>query len=332
MNIIMAGMDYNLATIEVRERFSFTKPVIEEIYKKLKNREDIYGSVLISTCNRTELYLSCDDLDSINPFEVLCEIMDFSFEKYKSYHIMKSGDDAIRHLCELSCGVKSQIWGEDQIITQVKNSITAAREYGAVDSFLEVLFRNAVTSAKKVKTTLKLSSTENNISYKALNIIKSDNSIKNVLVIGNGEIGRLTATILSQNGYNTTMTLRQYRYGANIVPTGVDTVNYIERYEKLESMDAVVSATLSPHYTIEFARLCENKSYPKIFIDLAVPRDIDPEIARINGVKFYNVDSICAEDVKENHAKQLSQVNQIIDKYIGEFHHWCEYRKGMACV
>lgn len=332
MNVLMAGMDYSLASIEVREKFSFTTPMTDALYEKLSLRQDILGAVLISTCNRTELYISCDDDVILNPFQILCETMDYDFDAYKGLYKMKSGDGVIRHLCELSCGIKSQIWGEDQIITQVKNSITSAREHGSADSVLEVLFRNAITCAKKIKTTLKLCDRENSIAYKALYLLQADPAIHRVLVVGNGEIGRLTASILVENGYHTTMTLRQYRYGANVIPEGTETVNYSDRYEILGISDAVVSATLSPHFTLEYDKVQTLSNPPKCFIDLAVPRDIDPNIKSLQGVRFYDVDSICAEEIEESHAKQLVAINQIIEKYITEYKNWCAYKKGMACI
>lgn len=325
----MAGIDYSLASIEVREKFSFTKAIIEEIYQKLLETKNVQGSVLISTCNRTEIYISTYDEENINPFEILCDILQYNYNDYKELYKIKIGDDVMQHLCELSCGVKSQIWGEDQIISQVKNSIVCAREHGALDSTLEVIFRKAVTCGKKVKTTLKMTSTENSIAYKALNIIKADTAIKNILVIGNGEIGRLTATVLAENGYNPTMTLRQYTNGTNIIPEGTKTVNYSDRYTQLEESDAVVSATLSPHYTLEIDKITEITQCPKLFIDLAVPRDIDPRIKNLQGVKFYDVDSICAQEIAENHTKQLAEINVIIEKYILEYKKWCEYKQSI---
>ncbi len=328
----MAGTDYGLATIDIREKFSFTKTTITQIYDYILEDENIYGCVIISTCNRTEIYLSCKDGMVINPFEILCDALSLDFSEYKNIHFVKTEDEVIKHLCFLACGVKSQIWGEDQIISQVKNAITTARELHASDSTLEVMFRNAITAAKKVKTTIKLSSTQDSIAYKAFNIINREKRIKRALVIGNGEIGRLMASVLVENGINTTMTLRQYRYAENIVPKGANVVEYCNRYEVMSKFDVVISATLSPHHTIEIDEINKLEKTPKLFIDLAVPRDIDPRVKTLKDVEFYDVDSICADDVIENHTKQLEMVQEIIDKYICDYNNWCEYKKGLVCV
>jgi len=325
----MAGIDYTLAPIDIREKFSFTKSTLQAVYNDLLKNENIFGAVIVSTCNRTELYLSCEEGLYINPFELLCDAANFDYEEYSNMHVLRTGVDVIRHLCELACGVKSQIWGEDQIITQVRNAIELAREMNASDSTLEVMFRIAVTSAKKVKTTLKLSSTERSIAYSALKIIKSKENISKALVIGNGEIGRLMASILIENGYDTTITLRRYRHGDNIIPLGAKTIEYVARYEKLKDCDVVISATLSPHYTLEIDKIDRIK-YPRLFIDLAVPRDIDPKIKSLDNVELYDLDSIYAGEVDKNRTEQMIQVKKIIDKYIFDYYRWYEYRKRLV--
>ncbi len=331
LNVIMAGIDYTLAPIHIRERFSFTKSTLQVIYDNLMKNENVFGVVIISTCNRTEIYLSCDEGFDINPFELLCDAADIDYEEYSNLHTLRNGNDVIRHLCELACGVKSQIWGEDQIITQVKNALELAREMNAVDSILEVMFRIAITSAKKVKSLLKLSSTESSIAYSAFKIIKSKRNVKKALVIGNGEIGRLMASILIENGYDTTMTLRSYRHGINIIPIGVKTVEYGKRYEKLKDCDVVISATLSPHFTLETDKI-ERMSCPCLFIDLAVPRDIDPRIKSLDNVELYDVDSIYAGEVDKNRAEQMARVKEIIDKYIFDYYRWYEYKKRLVSI
>ncbi len=222
MNIITAGLDYKIADITQREQMSFTKTAMQEVYNKLLQNDDILGAVIISTCNRTEIYISCRDDIHINPFVLL---------GYDLKHYLLKGVDAINHLCQLACGIKSQIWGEDQIITQVKQSIAFARECKASDSILEVLFRTAITAAKKVKSLVDMKTPSNSIGHKALEVIKNHTEpIEEILVIGNGEIGRLVTTLLLKEGYKVTLTLRQYKHGQNFVPSGANTIDYLSRY------------------------------------------------------------------------------------------------------
>ncbi|MFQ9800383.1 MAG: hypothetical protein ACLR23_17300 [Clostridia bacterium] len=149
MNIRMAGIDYSMAGIDIREQFSLTKSAQREVYRSLKQDRRIFGAVLVSTCNRTELYLSCEAGYEPNPFEILCHIVGQNYEDYTLLHKMRCGDDVFWHLSQMACGAKSQIWGEDQIITQVKNSLLFARENQGTDAYLEVLFRMARYGGEK---------------------------------------------------------------------------------------------------------------------------------------------------------------------------------------
>jgi len=330
----MAGIDYKLAPIDVREGFSFTKTMMKQVYSNILKDAMIFGTVIISTCNRTEIYISCEEDFYVNPFEVLCNAAGIDFAHYEKVHRVKTGDEVIKHLCQLACGVKSQIWGEDQIITQVKNAIAVSREMASADSYLEVMFRNAIAAAKKVKSTLILNSRENSIVYKALKIVKNQEmmDVKEALVIGNGEIGRLMTNVLIENGYSTTMTLRQYRYHANIIPPNANTVDYSNRYQKMNDCDVVISATLSPHYTVEMEILKRINKIPKLFIDLAVPRDIDPSIKSLPNIEVYDVDGICEDEISKNHAQQLKDIEKIIEKYICDYNRWCAFKKGLVCI
>lgn len=332
MNVIMAGIDYNMAGIDIRERFSFTKTTLDVAYKNILECDDIYGAVILSTCNRTEIYLSCNQDFNMDPFAILCQEADVDFLNYIELHSVRSGEEVIKHLCELACGVKSQIWGEDQIITQVKTAIALSRELKAADGTLEVLFRNAISAAKKVKTTVRLEKRESSVVYKALEALKDRANINDVLVIGNGEIGRLMTEVLIANGYHATMTLRQYKHGQNIIPDHADIIEYSNRYEKVAQCDAVISATLSPHHTIEAEQVGEMERPPALFLDLAVPRDIDPQIANLAGVELFDIDTLCADSRSEAQAKQLVEIEKITQKYSKDYQNWCEHKERLVRV
>ena len=317
-----------MAGIDVRSKFSFTTSEKQQIYRFLRQYPEILGAVLITTCNRTELYLSCETNSRPDPFALLCRAIGEPEESYRQLHRFRQGDEVLRHLCLLACGAKSQIWGEDQIITQVKDSLVFSRECHAADSYLEVLFRTAVTAAKRIKTEVRFSHAEQSAASKALEVLLGQKEpLKRVLVIGNGEIGRLTAQKLLENGYHVTMTLRQYRHGSVDLPPGVSAVDYAQRYEKMEEFDAVISATLSPHYTVEAEQFSQVVSPPELFIDLAVPRDIDPKIAEKAGVTLFDIDTIARNDVKENHARQLDEIHSVIDKYEKDFENWRKHKE-----
>lgn len=329
MNIIAACIDYNSARLEEREIFSFTKSEVESFYKILGNIDIIQGAALINTCNRTELYLSLKDAVTADPFKLLCDAKGVGYDENQHLNKYFSGDGAVRHLFMLAAGTESQIWGDAQIVSQIRESIVTARENKAADSVLNVLFRSAVSAGKKVKNLIDFKLNDNSTALRAINLIKERPDIKDVLIIGNGMIGRLVGELLVREGKNTCMTLRQYKTGAISIPRGVDTVNYADRYEKMQGCQAVISATLSPHYTLEREKLNEFDSLPCLFIDLAVPRDIDPEIEVLEEVEYYNIDDISKGARDESKEEQLKEIQEIVFEFEDDFYRWYAFRKNM---
>lgn len=333
MNIIMAGMDHSMAGIDLRERFSFTKPKQEAICEALRAMEGVRGAVLLSTCNRTELYLSLDPYKECDPFLKLCKAAGLDVTPSKHCYRILKGREAFWHLCRLACGLESQILGEDQIITQVKEAVALARGCGAADSNLEVVFRTAITAAKKIKTVVKFSKAENSVALKTLAILRQELKVKSpgrILVIGNGEVGRLVANTLVQHGFEVAMTLRQYKYRDIEIPEGVTAFDYGERYQRLGTFDAVISATASPHHTLAIEPLKDMASLPGIMIDLAVPRDIDLEIGRQRPVKLYDIDSIAEGAIEQSNQLQFQQAEDIIHKYHGDLMKWHHYKERVS--
>ncbi len=328
----MSYSDHKLANIDDREKLYISKTKLAEIYADICNIDYVYGCVILSTCNRTEIYMSLADGIEITPSDLLCEFLGIDkiafADKFKTRHNKR----AIEHLSMVACGFRSQIWGEDQIITQVKDSVTFARENTATDPVLEVMFRKVISGAKKVKTLVDFKTDNNSTAKCAADIIAGESGIKSALVIGNGEIGRLTAQLLCDNGIDTSMTLRTYKHKENIVPTGVQTVNYADRYAKLAEVDAVVSATTSPHFTIEHTALAHTATLPKIFIDLAVPRDIDPAIEDIDTIKYYNIDTLKNDHITYHKLLHQSNAKAILAKYIDEFYKWHNYKVTTAVI
>lgn len=331
MNIVMAGIDYSMAGIDTRQQFSFTKNRQQQVLCTLCQGPGILGAVLLATCNRTELYLSCEEGLRPDPFALLCQAAGIEFAACRGLYKVRRDEECFRHLCRLSCGALSQIWGEDQIITQVKNAIVFAREQQCADSVLEVLFRNAVTAAKRIKTEIRFTKSENSVATKTLDaLLRQQPRARSVLVIGNGEVGRLVAETLVGRGFAVSMTLRQYKYSQVQVPQGVQAFDYAQRYERMAAFDAVVSATLSPHCTVEGDSFAALPRRPGLLIDLAVPRDIDPACARHPGVTLLDIDTLSGDAIREDHELTLMQIDVIIGKYHRDFLKWERFRRTAA--
>jgi hypothetical protein len=276
--------------------------------------------VLLSTCNRTEVYLSGD---CATPWKLLCQAAGMASEPFAQSFLTYTGEDAARHLMEVSCGLCSQILCEDQILTQVREAMELAQKLGTANKDLSALFRIAVTVGKRSRTEIRLNRQAPSMATRCVELLYDHlGSLEgcHILVIGNGQMGQLTANTLVAAGATVSVTLRSYHHGESVVPPGCQAVPYDSRIAAMDGIDALISATTSPHYTVTAKELAACSNPPKVLIDLAVPRDIDPNCTRNPKVICYDTDSLGASG--PDNRQQLAQVQELIDQHLAEFQRW----------
>lgn len=296
MAIQMVGIDYSTASLDIREQFSIQEKAAFAGMVKLKETYDLDGVLILSTCNRTELYISAGK-ERMDLWDMLCSFKGITCEKYKDLAVQRMGQEAVHHLFLLSCGMKSKVFGEDQIITQIKRALGNARDAGTADRYLEKVFQAAVTAAKKIKSQVRLTAVETSVVEQMEQVIC--NKIENLngckcLVIGNGEIGRLAAGCMVELGADVTVTVRSYRTRQVEIPNGCKVIDYADRYQYLQRFQMIISATASPHHTIKYeecAQLFRDGKHRYLF-DLAVPRDISSKFREEPFVTVYDIDSL----------------------------------------
>lgn len=325
----MIGIDHTAASVDVRARFSFTRKEAGEAMEKIHAMEGIDGCILLSTCNRMELWVSAEE-EMPDLYEILCSLKAVDRLEYNGIFVQRTDREAVKHLFYLTAGLKSQILGEDQILTQVKDALNLAREHFAADGVLEVLFRMAVTAGKKIKTEVPVSHGNPSVIHQALKYLEKKGfraEGKTCMVIGNGEMGKVAAQTLREAGGKVTVTVRQYRSGVVNIPRGCDRINYGDRMEYLPVCDLVVSATASPNYTLTRELLKEKRpTGPQILIDLAVPRDIDPAIGNLENITLYDMDSFRTDETDEALEQNLKAASRIVEEQMDEFYLWLEGR------
>ena len=326
MSISMIGIDYKKASVDVRAQFSFTKKNTVAALEDLKKEPGILGCIILSTCNRMEIWASTGEDWNGSLYEFLCREKEKDPREFYKYFVEREEEEAVEHLFYLTSGLKSQILAEDQIITQVKDALALSREAYCTDNVLEVLFRMAVTAAKKVKTQVSFSRANSSVIHQAIERLENQGfSIqgKNCMVIGNGEMGKVTALALKEAGAEVTVTVRQYRSGIVTIPQGCDRINYGERLDFLPKCDLVVSATASPNFTLTMEQI-ENAEIPGhvVLIDLAVPRDIEPSAGTLNNVTLYDIDSFKIDAVSPKLQASLDQAGEILREQQEEFYNW----------
>ena len=331
-NIGVVGVNHNLAPINVREAVSFTDTKKIEAINILLDRE-IDEIVILSTCNRSEIYISGENIQQ-KVDEVANFYKDyFGVKDIEQYLFKKTNLEAIQHLFDVTAGLDSLVVGEDQILGQVKDAHEFCMKLGATKKVFNKLFRDAVTTSKEIKTITKISQQPLSISYIGVKLLKEKMGTlegKNALIVGLGKMNLLTLNHLEEENVkniyianrNIEKTKEIENKFDNIIP-----IEYSDRHKIIQekSIDIVISATSSPHLVIKYDDM--PKLDKKIYImDIALPRDIDTKLKELNYVELYDIDDLKEihdkNDIKRNELAQKAQ--EIIKIKIDEFTEWLD--------
>lgn len=326
----MIGIDHDRAPVDIRALFAFTKKNAGEAMEALKKKAGIYGCVILSTCNRLEIWASHEEEQELSLYQCLCDLKGIQDGSYEKYFVTRKDRDAVNHLFYLAGGLKSQILGEDQILTQIKDALKLSREHYASDGVMEVLFRMAATAGKRIKTEVPLAHGNPSVIHQAIRSLKEkgyDICGKTCMVIGNGEMGKVAAQTLREAGGDVTVTVRQYRSGVVEIPAGCSRIHYGERMDYLPKCDLVVSATASPNFTLREEQFQElSLAKPLLLLDLAVPRDIEPSIGEREGITLYDMDSFRSSSLSPELMEGMKQAERIVKAQVDEFYQWLDGR------
>jgi glutamyl-tRNA reductase len=328
----MAGIDFEQARLSQREAFSFSRE--EVVPALLRARAALSGAecVLISTCNRAELWAyGAPNTASLSA--ALSGLKGLEWTDYADLFVECDGLAAARRLFLTTSGLKSQIVGENQILGQVKDALVVSRTARSVGPVLTRLFEAAIAAAKRVKTETTVSRANRSTARAALTLARArlGGSLagKRALVIGNGVIGRLCAQLLLAEGAGVTITLRHHheKGGDYAIPQGASTLPYEERYAALKNFDVVFSATTSPHWTLAYDEVAAVwDGGPCLFIDLAMPRDMQASIATLSGATLLDMDALPSAEGESEVEREREHITRIIDEEVETFSRWLAFR------
>ena len=328
MKLCMAGIDAS-APFEEREKLSLVRGQVQAMLPRIAEQTGC-AAVLLATCSRTELYLHAEGERALpDPAEALCRAAGVAASAFVT---QREGADTVRHLMHVAAGMQSQIFGDDQIVSQVKDAVALAREAKTTDAVLDTLFRRAVTAGKRVRTETRLTGVP--ASAAEVGVRRAERFFgslagRRAVVIGNGEMGRLAARALVRAGSEVTVTLRTYRHGETLVPQGCGTVPYDRRLDAIEGADLVVSATTSPHFTLTAAQMQTLLCPPRLLLDLAMPRDIESTAAGAQTALF-NLDDLGDLGDADDTSRETAEC--ILDEETREFFAWLNYRTALPLI
>lgn len=330
MKLAVIGVNHKSCPIEIREKVAFTRSKEIEGMRLLAERS-VTEVVILSTCNRSEIYIYDHDLEA-----AINKVKNFYSEFFdqphiKEYLFVKTGKEAIAYLYRVASGLDSIVIGEDQILGQVKAAHTLAMTYHTSGKVLNKVFREAITSAKEIKNKTKISEQPLSISRIAVKFLKEKQGTlkdKTALIIGAGKMNELTIKYLLEEEVGIIYVMNRTHTKAISLTDkyeGLVPIHYDERYEVLEEVDFVISATASPHIILEYEKMKELKKALYI-MDIAMPRDIDPRINRLPFAYVYDIDDLKAISTANNIKRQelAQEAEHIIARNIEELIKWLE--------
>lgn len=303
MDIQLIGLNHKTAPIELREKVSFSSQRLAQELAALSGMPGIRESVIISTCNRTELYACGDDCAaaaaSLRQF--LCSRTGLPEQEIREHCYALSGRQAVEHLFRVAASLDSMIVGETQIFGQVKDAYFKARECRTLGRTLDALFEEAIHAGKRVRTQTQIGKGAVSTSTAAIELARKIFDTlegKQVLIIGAGKIGELTVKNLFSRGVRTVLVANRTLAKARELAAGFGgtAVSFEQIGQALCSADIVISSTSAPHYLVDKAAVeAVMRRRPQrslFFIDLGMPRNIDPCAGQVENVYVYNIDDL----------------------------------------
>ncbi|MDX8359400.1 MULTISPECIES: glutamyl-tRNA reductase [Bacillaceae] len=335
MHIIVVGVNYKTAPVEIREKLTFDANRLHEAMKALQKQKSILENVIISTCNRTEVYAVVDQLHTgryyIKAF--LADWFNLDKDEVSPYLTIFESDGAIDHLFNVACGLKSMVLGETQILGQVRSSFLLAQEAQTTGTIFNQLFKQVITLAKRAHSETEISSNAMSISYAAVELAKKifgQLTNKHVLILGAGKMGELAVENLHGNGVKqVTVVNRTMEKAESLAKRFSGQAKSMEDIQQaLVEADIMISSTGAKDYVINKAMMEQvkkmRKGRPIFMVDIAVPRDLDPQLAALDNVFLYDIDDL--EDIVQanlaERQKASIQIELMIESEIVMFKQW----------
>jgi glutamyl-tRNA reductase len=336
-DIVIVGLNHRTAPVEIRERLAFPAETVGHALRGLVEREGIAEGVILSTCNRVEVCVLAGESykGTAAVKEFLASYHAIPMKELNGYLYHHEGVEAIKHLFRVSSSLDSMVLGEPQILGQVKDAYGYASEFRSIGPILDKFFSKSFSVAKRVRTETKVASSAVSVSYAAVELAKKIFGTlkdKTVMLIGAGEMCELAARHLLTAGVKGIMVTNRTFERAVKLAEEFDgrPVRFEELLSHLKTADIVLSSTGAPHFILkrqdveEVIRIRKNR--PMFFIDMAVPRDIDPDANQIDNVYVYDIDDLnnVIETNLEERQREAQRAEEIVAAEVQGFFRWLE--------
>jgi glutamyl-tRNA reductase len=344
MHLILVGLSHKTAPVEIREKLTFPGERQDEALSLLTSGDEIAEAVILSTCNRTEIYVvAASDAGGVEGVvDFLAAYNGLDPHMLMRYLYILKGEAVIRHLFRVVSSLDSMVVGEAQILGQVKEAYEHAFDACATHKAFNKLFRQSFEVGKRVRTETAIGESAVSISYAAVELAKKVFDTlegRTILVLGAGKMSELTAKHLIGNGVTKVLVANRTFARAQEMAARFEgePVAYEERYQHFRDVDIVISSTAATEYVVTKADLApalKGRTRPLFFIDIAVPRDIDPAVNDLGGVFLYDIDDLngVVESNLEERMAEARRAEVIIDEEIHTFTNWLESMEVVPTV
>lgn len=350
MSLLALGINHKTAPVALRERVTFSPETLNHAIESLRQQPLVQAGVVLSTCNRTELYLSMEQPEDVPPQDLHKQIVDWlcAYHKLSPDEVNKSlywyqDNDAVNHLMRVASGLDSLVLGEPQILGQVKKAYTESQREQSMSADLERLFQKTFSVAKRVRTETDIGASAVSVAFAACTLARQifeSLSEVNVLLVGAGETIELVARHLREHKVRHMMIANRTRERAQALADEVnaEVITLPEIDERLAQADIIISSTASPlpiigKGMVERA-LKARRNQPMLFVDIAVPRDIEPEVGKLASAYLYSVDdlhSIIQSNLAQRKAAAV-QAEHIVQQESANFMAWLRAQGAVETI
>jgi glutamyl-tRNA reductase len=340
VHIVLVGLNHETTPVELREKLAFQSNHLGQALAQLTQPEgdseaQISEAVILSTCNRVEIYALVESIEAGNKKikRFLSNFHRVPLAVFEDYLYSFADLSAVEHLFSVTSGIRSMVLGETQIQGQVKQAFEAAQKHKTVGPILSGLFQNALTVGKRTRRETAISEHSLSISHAAVNLVRNsfpDVSTLNILMLGIGKMGLIAAKSLLQYGVRqlTIVNRSQERARELSHEFGVNVVGFEQLEYYLKTADVVISSTGAPHTVLSVEHvtkiLREGRNQRLLIVDIAVPRDVDPEVGELEQVNLFNIDQlkVQVESNLECRCSEINKVREIINHEVTQFLTW----------
>lgn len=335
MHTLVVGLNYRTAPVEIRERLSFVESTLPEAMEALQKQKSILENVIVSTCNRTEIYAVVDQLHTGRHYikQFLADWFELPIVDFMDYLFIYENDAAFTHLFRVTAGIDSMVLGETQILGQVRASFLNAQTNGTTGTVFNHVFKQAITFAKRSHTETAIGENAVSVSYAAVELAKrifGSLKRKHVVILGAGKMGELAIQNLYGSGVGKVTVVNRTFEKAEVLAGKFE--GEAKSLQELQCVlldaDILISSTGASNYVIDHALMNDilrlRKAKPLFIVDIAVPRDIDPAVGDLPNVFLYDIDDM--QGIVEANLAEREQAAATIERMIGQeyvaFENW----------